>query len=483
MDPDEVRDLLSAGLLEEDPVELYEHAPVGYVSSLVEGTIVKANKTLLDWTGHTRDQLVGQARLHDLLAPGDRMYLETHVGPLLQMQGAVFEIAAELVRTDGSRIAVLMNSVLVRDESGAARVVRTTFFDASDRRRYERELLRARAEAESRARAALALEHVAEGVFLVGRRGEIELMNAAAESILGVSAAAAVGRRAADVVKGWDTIAGRVAPARRGELPAPDVLPLSAGGRDLWLAVAALDAGDATVYTFRDVTAERDLDQLRSDMVAIVSHELRTPLTGAYGAAQTLLARYDSLSEEQRHVLLRMIVEQSQQLEKIVDRILLANALDTSNVHTEIAAFEAESVLDSVLAAVAAGSRGRVMVSAPGPIRVRGDLDRLRQVIANLLENALKYTDGAVQLAVAERGANARFTVTDEGPGVPPDERDRIFERFYRLDPEQRSGVSGTGLGLYIARELVHRMGGRIGYLARDGGATFFVDVPLERSA
>ncbi|HEV2592088.1 MAG TPA: ATP-binding protein, partial [Gaiellaceae bacterium] len=448
----------------------------------VDGTIVKANRTLLEWTQRAAGDLVGRMRLNDLLAPGARIYLETHVLPLLHMQDTVREVATEIVRGDGARIPVLMNMVLVRDAEGAPRVVRTTFFDASDRRRYERELLRARSDAESRARAAVALEHVAEGVVLVGERGEVELLNPAAESILGLTAATAVGRRLTDLVAGWDTIAARVSPARRGELPAPEVLPLAVAGRDRWLAVAALDAADATVYTFRDVTADRDLDQLRSDMVAIVSHELRTPLTGAYGAAQTLLARFDTLSEDSRHMLLKMIVEQSEQLSRILDRILLANALDSNNVHPDMGVFEAQSVVDSVLQNISPGERSRVIVKADQRIRVRGDLDRLRQVVANLLDNALKYSAGPVRLCVDEHGASARFTVADDGPGVPPEEADRIFEKFYRLDPAQRSGVGGTGLGLYVSRELVRRMGGRIGYLQRDRrGATFFVDLALER--
>ena len=110
-------------------------------------------------------------RLHDLLAPGARIYYETHYAPLLQMQGRVREIAVELVRADGGRLPALLNSTLVCDEEGEPRVIRTTVFDASERRRYERELQRARSEAESRARAALALAHVNEGVLLVTADG------------------------------------------------------------------------------------------------------------------------------------------------------------------------------------------------------------------------------------------------------------------------------------------------------------------------
>src|SRR5581483_257458 len=109
-------ELVHRDLLEESVEELYEHAPAGYFSTLADGKIVKANATLLGWLGYERDDLVGRRRLHDLLPPGARIYYETHYAPLLQMQGSVSEIALELLRADGSRLPVLLNSTLVRDE-------------------------------------------------------------------------------------------------------------------------------------------------------------------------------------------------------------------------------------------------------------------------------------------------------------------------------------------------------------------------------
>lgn len=472
--PDE---LAQDGLLDEDVEELYEHAPAGYFSTLLDGTIVKANATLLSWLRYERDELVGRRRLHDLLPPGARIYYETHYAPLLQMQGTVSEIALELVRSDQGRLPVLLNSTLVRDHDGQPRVIRTTAIDASDRRRYERELLRARADAESRARAALALDHVAEGVLLVGERGAVEVLNPAAEAILGVNAAEVVGRPADGALDAWGAIASvRVGP--RGELPAPDLVPVPRNGGEQWLSVAAVAAGDGTVYTLRDVTAERDLDQVRSDIIAIVSHELRTPLTGVYGAAQTLLARFDTLDDATRRSFLELVVSQSERLGTIVEQMLLASTADAEGLHTDAASFEAATVFDTILQGLDARARARVIVDAAAGVSVRGDLDRLRQVISNLLDNALKYSTGPVRVVAEPRELAVRFTVADEGPGIPPADRERVFERFVRLDPDQYGGVGGTGLGLYIARELVRRMDGRIGLLPRERGTTFFIDIP-----
>ncbi len=131
-------------LLEEAAADLFEDAPCGYVLTRPDGTIVKVNRTFESWTGYSRGQLVAARRFQDMLAPGGRIYYETHFAPLLHMQGAVREIAIELVRADGSRLPALVNATLGRDEAGRPRVVRATVFDATDRRRYEDELLRAR---------------------------------------------------------------------------------------------------------------------------------------------------------------------------------------------------------------------------------------------------------------------------------------------------------------------------------------------------
>lgn len=158
-------DFLGA-LLDDDPIELYENAPCGYLSTLPDGTIVKANRTFLTWTGFERDDLVGRRRLQELFPVGDRIYYETHWAPLLRMQGTVREIAIELVARDGARLPVLANAVLERDAEGHPQVVRTVLFDARERRAYEQELVAARDRAEAAETRARELARTLQGMFL-----------------------------------------------------------------------------------------------------------------------------------------------------------------------------------------------------------------------------------------------------------------------------------------------------------------------------
>ncbi|MEV6960270.1 SpoIIE family protein phosphatase [Streptomyces sp. NPDC051207] len=146
-DPADERSAVSA-LLEDSAEDLYENAPCGYLSTLLDGQIAKINTTLLNWLGHRREDLVGRKRFTDLLTVGGKLYHETHFAPLLRMQGEISGIALELKTANGSRLPVLVTSIVKTGADGKPLLIRTTVFDASDRRAYETELLRARQEGE-----------------------------------------------------------------------------------------------------------------------------------------------------------------------------------------------------------------------------------------------------------------------------------------------------------------------------------------------
>ncbi|MFC7532077.1 SpoIIE family protein phosphatase [Actinoplanes sp. GCM10030250] len=145
---------------DDDPEDLYEHAPCGYLTTLPDGTIVRVNETFLVWTGYARADLIGHRRFRDLLTPGDQIYHETHYAPLLSMQGEVHEIALEVVREDGRRLPTLVNSVMERGPGHAPRLIRTMVFNATERRSYERELLTARRTAEDSERRVQVLQQI-----------------------------------------------------------------------------------------------------------------------------------------------------------------------------------------------------------------------------------------------------------------------------------------------------------------------------------
>ncbi len=460
--------------------ELYDDAPVGYLTTGTDGTIVRVNRNFCALSGYRRDELVGRRRFYDLLPPGAKIYYETHYAPLLEMQRSVREIAFELTCADGSRLPILINARMARPDGGESPTILITVLDATQRRQYERELLAARADAESRAAAASALQHVKEAVLVLDPDGRVVVANPAASRLLALPENA-VGFALSAMVPGWTAIAGRIPVERAGATGEPAILPLAVAGGTRWVAASGESSPDGVVFTLRDVTSERRLQELRDDIVAVVSHELRTPLTGVLGAAQTLANNADALSEEQRAAFLEMIVEQSGRLSRILDEILLTQRIDNDDLVVDTVRFD----VTAVVARVVESSRGwrttrPVDIIEVAAVEAVGDPALLEQVVVNLLDNAMKYSPPAtpVEVAVTRHRSAARITVSDCGPGVAEGDAEQIFEKFFRTDPAHRSGVTGTGLGLYISRELVRRMDGRIGFLPGGPGATFFVDLP-----
>jgi two-component system phosphate regulon sensor histidine kinase PhoR len=239
-----------------------------------------------------------------------------------------------------------------------------------------------------------------------------------------------------------------------------------------------------TVYAFRDLTDTRRLEEIKADFIATASHELRTPLAAVYGAAQTLLRHDFALDETGRERFVSLIADESERLGRIVNEILLANQLDAGRLDLESEPFDAGDLVERVVEAtrVHAPPSVTLEVEAPESVpQVAADADKVRQVLVNLVENAIKYSPdgGRVEVGIGERDGFLRFHVRDEGLGIAPEDQEQIFEKFYRADPQMTRGVGGTGLGLYICRELIGRMGGRIWAEPNgDRGSMFVFELP-----
>jgi signal transduction histidine kinase/transcriptional regulator with GAF, ATPase, and Fis domain len=341
-------------------------------------------------------------------------------------------------------------------------------------------------EAERRADAARVLEHVGDGVFLLDENGCVRLWNRAAEAITRLRAADIVGRQADAAIPGWAAISALVpvasapAAAHRAE-----TLPLELPDRELWLSIAAVGFSEGTVYAFRDLTEDRVLEELRSDFVATVSHELRTPLAAIYGAALTLKRDDLPLDEMQRGNLMDVIATESERLARTVNDILWASKLDSERLQIDVGSHDPRELAQTVIRAARVHLPPAVSLSlscedALPP--VAGDPDKIRQVLTNLVDNAIKYSPqgGHVEVGVGLRDHAVRFSVRDYGLGIPQSEQRRIFDKFYRVDPNLSRGVGGTGLGLYISRELIRRMNGTIWVESAEGeGSRFSFELPV----
>ncbi|MBD0338939.1 MAG: GAF domain-containing protein [Thermoleophilia bacterium] len=346
----------------------------------------------------------------------------------------------------------------------------------------------ARREAEARAESAQALEFVGDGVFLLDRGGTVRLWNPAAEAITGLSAESVVGQAAVEAIPGWAELAPRVpiVGVETGAAGArPQTLPLELGGRELWLSISGVGFEHGTVFAFRDVTEERAVEKLKTDFVSTISHELRTPLAAIYGAALTLRRQDMPPDQPERVELLSVIASESERLARIVNDILWTSRIESGGLQVTVEACDGAELATAVVRAaeLQLPENLTLRLEVPGGLPpVLADADKVRQVLTNLVENAVKYSPdgGTVEVRLEHVGDRVRFAVRDEGLGIPSQEWERIFEKFYRLDPNLTRGVGGTGLGLYISRELVGRMGGTIRLEESDqaSGSTFVVELP-----
>ena len=341
------------------------------------------------------------------------------------------------------------------------------------------------AEAERRAQAARALANVGDAVVLADAHGVVRLWNPAAATITGIAEATAVGRRLDDVIPGWRAFGPRIPVASGpGQTVTALTLPVELGGREVWLSGSGVGFAEGVVYAFRDLTEERRVEEMKSDFVATVSHELRTPLAAIHGSALTILRPDLELEDDLKARLLEVIADESERLAQIVNDLLLASHLDSGRLQLQIESCDPVELARLVVDAARTHLPDNVTVELDAAEElppVAADPGQLRQVLENLVENAIKYSPdgGTVELRIGRDRGSVSFRVRDEGLGIPHAEHRRVFEKFYRLDPNMTRGIGGTGLGLYISRELVRMMGGRIWVESEpERGSTFTVAIP-----
>jgi PAS domain S-box-containing protein len=328
------------------------------------------------------------------------------------------------------------------------------------------------------------LSNIADGIVAVDREGRVVLWNNASEQITGVPATEAVGRTPLQVL-------GRNLESL-GEASGNRLVSILRGGEEVWLSLTEAIMRDPAgvvagrIYAFRDISSDRVVEQMKSDFVSTVSQELRRPLTSIYGFAETLLRRDVAFAEEERRVFLGYIASESERLTEIVDRLLSVARLDTGDLQVNVVPTDVASVVSEVVSGAEQTTDDvhRFVLDVPEePLHADADPERLRQVVAHLIENAIKFSPGGGTVTVAARRRNGavEVRVSDEGVGIPPDERERIFRKFYR--GVARGGAqmgAGTGLGLFIVQGLVEAMGGTISVDSTEGsGSTFAIELAL----
>jgi len=239
------------------------------------------------------------------------------------------------------------------------------------------------------------------------------------------------------------------------------------------------------VWTLREVTRERELERLKDEFVATVSHELRTPLTSMRGFLEMLRDGESGPLTEEQERFLAIIQRSTERLQRLVGDLLFVARLDARGLELELARVQLDEVVAECVESNGAAARLRTIDlrhETRGHVEVRADAERISQLTGNLISNALKFTaeGGSVTARTFSEGGLAVLEVEDTGVGIPEEEQERVFERFFRSTTATRQAIPGTGLGLVIARAIAEAHGGRITVRSRPGnGSCFRVELPL----
>lgn len=340
--------------------------------------------------------------------------------------------------------------------------------------------------AEERERFQKIFEGSKEGIALLDEEGVIQAWNPALERITGYHEEDILGERWSERVlvrdmehrriEGMDIV--QVAPDEELEV-------VTRQGPPRWVSLLTgqVHTGDEQqwVVIVRDITAEHEIEEAKSDFLSTISHELRTPLTTIKGSLQMLGRPAAAPQSDVGKQMVDIMRRGADRLERLVMNLLTVSQMETGTMQVfpdEVGLRElVESRIKTVLI-----DHPQVTVTGDEDVVVRADRERLGQVVEHLLDNARKFggPEGLITIDIAQENGYAHLTVTDEGPGIPRSDQDRVFDRFTRLGHLLTRETQGAGVGLFIAKTAVEAMSGEI-YVESDGhlGSTFHVRIPL----
>jgi signal transduction histidine kinase len=357
------------------------------------------------------------------------------------------------------------------------------------------------------------VDHSSDGILVLDGESRVQVWSPSMQTLSGLPASLVAGRPLAELVRAHPVDPStETHPVDAAGVPlrpiAPDLLDVTRlgltvaeprrtveialirpDGEERWVRMshtAVFEGGVLTqdVVLVYDVTRERQVERLKSDFIATVSHELRTPITPIKGYVDLLRRRGEDMTAEKRREMLDTVADRVSHLARLVEDLLLASGVSAPSASvlmqtSDLAALTRRSVDDFP------GEAERISTSAPEhPVVVNADPTRVIQVLSNLISNGLKYSPAGtpvdIRLELDDATRSAIVLVRDRGRGIPADQLERVFDKFHRVEDPLRMTTSGTGLGLFIARQLTSAMGGTLTVESTLGhGATFAFRLPL----
>jgi PAS domain S-box-containing protein len=461
---------------EERYKSFFEGVPTPLYRTTPGGRILDANAALISLLGYPdKASLLNLEVQKAYVRPSDR----TASQEILEREGSLAGYEQELLRYDGTPIWVRDTSRIVADGDGSVLYYEGAMVDITQRKQAE----------ETTRRLIRILEATPDFVIIADEIGHILYANQAARNFAKITDDAAVRKlRVRDVLATEET--GTLTEIMQSDIWTGILSLRSPDGSQSPASTVVInhrdDEGHIEYFSAvaRDISerlaAEARLEQLvraKDDFVASVSHELRTPLTAVVGLTQELRDDWDRFTAAETSEFISLIADQSTEVANLVEDLLVAARADIGKVTITSRETHVGQQVAAVLAALGMDGNASISVYADDGARALADATRVRQIIRNLLTNAVRYGGARIELAVRDSNDSVLITVTDNGPGIPEERRESIFEPYERAHAESTQPAS-VGLGLTVSRQLARLMGGDLTYRSGSSGSSFELSLP-----
>nr|WP_255353110.1 PAS domain-containing sensor histidine kinase [Pedobacter sp. Leaf176] len=472
-----------------DTDELYHSAPCGYFSLSPRGEILKINKTLLNWLGYTELNLL-DSRFSTLLPKGGQMHFEMFFFPMLKVDGIVKELSYDILRKDKTPLSVLLNANTILDQNGNIRAINVVVTDVTERRNYEKELLKAKNLAENEQKRLEFMADLApEMIWTASSTGRISYVNARfcryfdceekeTRTLFVLSKVHKEDLK--HLLRSW------YKSQSTGMELNETIRLINRDGNYEWHRVKAAlfveKNGDQTNWFGSCTNVEEHVRQLKKkdDFINIASHELKTPITSLKAVLQ-LMQRMKAETSERMSGLIDKANHSVSRVTEMVDDLLNASQMNEGQLKLNKKIFNVFDMIGACVHHLRLENNYQISTIGDENICVTADEGRIEQVVNNFITNAIKYAPQSqlITINVVAIPGFVRVEVIDKGDGIQPDKIPYLFDRYYQVN-SAGSKYSGLGLGLFICAEIIRQHGGQIGAESKiNEGSLFWFTLPL----
>lgn len=472
------------------PELIFDNAPMGYLFTLPDGTIIGANKTLLELLGYTKEELLYHKKLSDLLSKGGNIHYEMFFRPLIIMDGKVNELKYEIIRKDGTSFSALLNGNGNYDKDQKLKTIMLTITDITQRDLYEKELLKAKNEAKSeKERFEFLADASPEMIWTINEEGELSYANqrllhffnlAPNELTIEAIFQKLHPHSKIKLLRCWLTN------GRKGKGFTELIRMENDHLMYEWFEVKAVVSYKETKElkwfgTCVSEDARINAINRKDDFINMASHELKTPVTVLQSCLQ--LMEISEISDTVRSFVDRSLSSLGN-LQFLISSLLNVTAINSGKLTLNVSVFSLNQLLTTAVEKLRHTTTTHQLVLDAENIElfVRGDEERILQVIINLVSNAIKYSRGADKVIVRSEyipaSNEARISISDFGVGIRKEDIEKIFQRYYRI--ELHKNQPGLGLGLYITQNIMNAHGSKLNVKSETGkGSTFSFTLPV----